>query len=56
MSKAPRATSGEKFYIPGSLMRADVDTTNPLAYGMPSQVDIFFDSSPTFRLPPNAAA
>lgn len=46
----------EKFYIPGSLMRADIDNTNPLAYGMPSQVDIFFDSSPTFRLTPNSVA
>ena len=45
----------EKFYIPGSLMEADVDNTNPLAYGMPGKVDLFFDSSPTFRLAPNAA-
>ena len=39
----------EKFYIPGSLMRARVDNTNPLAYGMPSEVDMFFDSSPVFK-------
>jgi hypothetical protein len=46
---------GEKFYIPGSLMRAQVDNTNPLAYGMPSSLDVFFDHSPAFRLLPNAA-
>ena len=45
----------EKFYIPGSLLRANVDNTNPLAYGMPAQVDVFFDSSPVFRLEPTAA-
>jgi hypothetical protein len=40
--------SRDKFYIPGSLMRANVDNTNPLAYGMPDKVDIFFDNSPVF--------
>ena len=44
----------EKFYIPGSLMRATVDNTNPVAYGMPGTVDVFFDSSPVFRLQPAA--
>jgi len=45
----------EKYYIPGSLLRAQVDNTNPLAYGMPSSVDVFYDRSPSFRLLPNAA-
>jgi hypothetical protein len=45
----------EKFYVPGSLLRAQVDNTNPLAYGMPSSVDVFFDRSPSFRLLPAAA-
>ena len=45
----------EKFYVPGSLLRAQIDNTNPLAYGMPSSVDVFFDNSPSFRLLPNAA-
>ena len=40
----------DKFYIPGSLLRARIDNTNPLAYGMPETVDMFFDSSPVFRL------
>ncbi len=45
----------EKFFIPGSLLKVNVDNTNPLAYGMPPVVDIFFDSSPVFRLEPDAA-
>jgi len=45
----------EKFYVPGSLLRAQVNNRLPLAYGMPSSVDVFFDHSPAFRLEPNAA-
>jgi hypothetical protein len=45
----------EKYYIPGSLIRAQVDNTSPLAYGMPSSVDMFFDKSPSFKLLPDAA-
>ncbi len=49
-----RALPAEKFYIPGSLMKMNVDNTNPLAYGMPKQVDVFFENSPVFRLQPTA--
>ena len=45
----------DRFYIPGSLMRAQVDTANPIGYGMPSKVDVFFDRSPAFRADPDAA-
>jgi hypothetical protein len=40
----------DKFYIPGSLMRTTIDNTNPLAYGMPKTVEVFFDSSPVFNI------
>jgi hypothetical protein len=49
-----RALPGEKFYIPGSLLKAHIDNTNPLAYGMPETVDVFFDNSPVFRMEPTA--
>jgi hypothetical protein len=49
-----RALAREKFYIPGSLLKANIDNTNPLAYGMPSQVDVFFDNSPVFKMAPDA--
>ncbi|HEX3373987.1 MAG TPA: M14 metallopeptidase family protein [Edaphobacter sp.] len=49
-----QAVPPERFYIPGSLMRTQVDTTNPVAYGMPTKVDVFFDRSPAFRADPNA--
>ncbi len=50
-----RALPGEKFYIPGSLLKTHIDNTNPLAYGMPEQVDVFYDNSPVFRIGPTAA-
>jgi len=45
----------EKYYVPGALVTTTVDTTNPLAYGMPQTVDVFFNRSNTFRLAPDAA-
>jgi len=44
----------EKFYIPGSLMRTQVNINNPVAYGMNPRVDVFFDRSPAFRALPDA--
>jgi hypothetical protein len=49
-----RALPSDKFYIPGALLRVNVDNTSPLAYGMPNQVDVFFDNSPVFKLSPDA--
>jgi hypothetical protein len=45
----------EKYYIPGALLTVSVDNTNPLAYGMPDKVDVFFDNSPVFRLKPDSS-
>ena len=45
----------EKFYVPGSVLRAQVDNTNPLAFGLPPEIDLFFQRSPAFRLGPEAA-
>jgi hypothetical protein len=44
----------EKFYVPGSVLQVSVDNTNPLAYGMASIADVFFENSPAFRLSPEA--
>jgi hypothetical protein len=45
----------EKYYIPGSVLEVRVDSTMPIAHGMPSRVDVFFDDSPAFRLASDAA-
>jgi hypothetical protein len=47
---------GTKFYVPGSVLQAAVDNTNPLAFGMSNNVDFFFENNPSFRLKPDAAA
>jgi hypothetical protein len=52
---AERPLSRDKMYIPGSLLQVSVDNTNPLAYGMPEKIDVFFDNSPVFRLKPEAS-
>jgi hypothetical protein len=39
-----------KFYVPGSVLRAKIDTDSPLAFGMEADTDVFFDSSPAFRI------
>jgi hypothetical protein len=45
----------EKFYVPGSVLRASLDNTNPMAYGMETTADVFFENSPSFRLGPDAS-
>jgi hypothetical protein len=44
----PRHLSNDKFYIPGSVLRAKFNTKDPLAFGMPENGYVFFDDSPTF--------
>jgi Zinc carboxypeptidase len=44
----------EKFYIPGSILRACVDNGHPLAHGMEATVDVFFDNTPAWSLLPDA--
>ncbi|MCA1559282.1 MAG: peptidase, partial [Acidobacteria bacterium] len=50
-----RQLPSEKYYVPGSIVRAAVDNTAPIAHGMPSAADVFFDNSPVFRLQPAAS-
>jgi hypothetical protein len=45
----------EKYYVPGSVLRAAVDNTAPIAHGVTNPVDVFFDNSPVFRLEPAAS-
>ena len=50
-----RAVPADKFYVPGSILRVAVDTTAPIAHGVQSPADVFFDNSPVFKLNPDAA-
>jgi hypothetical protein len=51
---ASQALASSEFYIPGSVLRASVDNSTPIAYGFSGEVDVFFDGSPAFRLLPEA--
>lgn len=48
--KTGRALPAESFYIPGALLRVRVDTASPLAYGLPENLDVFYDNNPLFRI------
>jgi len=45
----------EKFYIPGSVLRVSVDSTNQAAWGMNKAADIYFDGSPVFTISTEAS-
>ena len=51
-----RVLPGEKYYIPGSVLRVKVDSTQQSAWGMNSEADVFVSSSPVFKLSPDAIA
>ena len=46
------ALPSTKFYVPGSILSARVDTSNPIALGMTEYTNVFFDDSPVFRAGP----
>ncbi len=46
--------SGEAFYAPGTLLSVMLDTTHPLAYGMPEEAAVLYSNSAIFQIPNNA--
>jgi hypothetical protein len=42
------------FYVPGSILRLELDTTNPLAAGMPKETIAWAENSPVFEVVENA--
>jgi hypothetical protein len=55
-SGAERPLPAEKFYVPGSVLRVQVDTTQLVSFGLPRDVDVFYNNNPAFRLGSDAAA
>jgi hypothetical protein len=53
---AERDLPPDKFYVPGSILRVQVDTTAAVDAGLPRDLDVFYDNSPAFRLGSDAAA
>jgi hypothetical protein len=46
------ATTSADFNVPGSLVRVYLDTTQPVAAGMPSEIPVFVDSPIAFQTSP----
>jgi hypothetical protein len=49
-----RNLPGEKYYIPGSVLKVKVDNSNQAAWGMNSYADVYFEASPVFTISPDA--
>ena len=40
----------QDFYVPGSLLKAVLDTDSPIAYGMPRETAVFFEQNAAFEV------
>lgn len=49
-----KAVPRDKLYIPGAIMTNVVDVSDPLAYGLPETVNVYYYNSPSFRIAPGA--
>lgn len=47
---------GDKFYIPGSILQVNVDTSLPSNWGMPAKADVVYNNSPVFHFADGAEA
>jgi len=44
----------DEYYVPGSVMRVKVDNTQPIAFGLDDEVNVYFNNAPVMRLQPAA--
>lgn len=51
-----RPLSAEKYFIPGSILQVSLDSTQHATYGLSPKTDVYFDSSPVFKIAPDAIA
>jgi hypothetical protein len=51
-----KGLSSKDFYIPGSILRTEIDTTNPIAKEMPKESIAWFEDSPAFEVTDTANA
>ena len=50
MKDALAGVDAKTFYCPGSILRATVDTTHPLAHGLEPTLPVWFEGSPAFEV------
>lgn len=51
-----RNLTGDKYYIPGSILRANIDQKSTVNLGMSSTANMVFNNSPVFKLTSEASA
>jgi hypothetical protein len=51
-----QGVSRKDFYIPGSILRTELDTAHPIAKGMPEKSIAWFENSPAFEITDNSKA
>jgi hypothetical protein len=56
LAEGGKPLPAEKFYVPGSILKASFDTTAMVAKGMAAQANVFYDNSPVFKLGADAAS
>ena len=56
MAAGMQTLPATKFFVPGSVVRVNVDNTALIAAGLPTEMDMFFNNSPVWRLGPGAEA
>ncbi len=49
-----RRLPGDKYYVPGSILRINLDSTQSATWGMSNKADVYFQNSPVFKLGPDA--
>lgn len=49
-----RNLPNDKFYVPGSVLRVHLDSTQAATWGMGNKADVYFDNSPVFKVAPEA--
>lgn len=50
-----KSLTGDKYYIPGSVLEMHVDNSSPANFGMGDKANVLFNNSPVFKLAPGAA-
>jgi hypothetical protein len=51
-----RNLPNDKYYVPGSILRMKLDSTQSATWGMSNQADVYFENSPVFKLAPEAVS
>jgi hypothetical protein len=49
-----RNLPNDKYYVPGSILRVHLDSTQSATWGMANKVDVYFENSPVFNIAPEA--